>query len=209
MLSLQRILGRPDEFFGLLERSAELSCEAAAALNYTLSHPNDAPSLDAFADARRKDKAIINQLEEMLGLVFVTPMEREDLEAVAQGLYAIPKAIEKFAERYQIVWDKVSDVDFTLGGRMLESATQVVKEMVACLRLQNGLGEIKSLDARLSQIEADASYVLMDATRRLIAPGTPALKAIIAKELFDILADGIEKCRDIGGTIALAVLKNS
>jgi uncharacterized protein len=209
MISLQRLLGRPDEFFTLLEASAQLGCDAASALNQTVSHPGRAPTLDAFTDARRKDKEIINRLEEMLSLVFVTPLEREDLEDVAQGLYKVPKVVEKFAERYLITWEKVTEVDFTLAARMLEQATEVVKEMVKSLRTTTSLADIKSLDARLSQIEADASHIILDATRRLYAPGTPALRAVIGKELFDILADGIDDCRDIGRTLALVVLKNS
>ncbi|MGI8601481.1 MAG: DUF47 domain-containing protein [Verrucomicrobiales bacterium] len=209
MFSLQRLLGRPKEFFSLLEQSAELGCQAATALNEMVTHPNTAPSLDIFAQARRKDKEIINRLEEMLSVVFVTPFEREDLEDVAQGLYRIPKAVEKFAERYVITWEKVRDVDFTLAARMLERATVVIRDMVRSLRNFGTLADIKSFDARLSQIEADAAHILMDATRRIYAPGTGSLKAIIVKELFDVLSEGIDDCRDLGRTLALVVLRNS
>ena len=75
MFSLQRLLGRPAEFFGLLEQSAALGAESVSALRNTLSNRTQAPSLDAFVNARRKDKAIINRLEEMLTKVFVTPIE--------------------------------------------------------------------------------------------------------------------------------------
>jgi uncharacterized protein Yka (UPF0111/DUF47 family) len=209
MFSLQRLLGRPNEFFGLLEESADLSCEAAAALNEMVTHPHRVPSLEAFAQTRRKDKEIINRLEEMLGLVFVTPFEREDLEDIAQGLYRIPKVVEKFAERYVITWEKIRDVDFTLAVRMLGRATLVIREMVRSLRNYGTLADIKSFDARMSQIEADAAHILLDATRRLYLPGTSSLKAIIVKELLDVLSEGIDDCRDLGRTLALVVLRNS
>ena len=116
MFSLQRLLGRPREFFGLLEQSADLGCEAAAALNEMVTHPHTAPSLEVFAEARRKDKEIINRLEETLDLIFVTPFERDDLEDVAQGLYPIPKAIEKFAERYVLHLGQGAGRRFHAGG---------------------------------------------------------------------------------------------
>ena len=209
MFSLQRLLGKPDEFFGLLESSAQLGCDAAEALNDMVSHPERPPSMTRVVEARRKDKEIITRLEEMLGLVFVTPLEREDLEDVAQGLYRIPKVVEKFAERYVITWEKVKDIDFTLPSRMLGQAAEGVRNMVVSLRSARSLAEIKLLEARLSQIEADASRIILDGLRRLYLPGTSALKAIIAKELFDILAEGIDDCRDVGRTLALVVLKNS
>ena len=86
MFSLQRLLGRPREFFGLLEQSAALGAESVAALRQTLTDRTQAPKLEA-----------------MLTRVFVTPIEREDLQAAANHLYRLPKTVEKFAERYEIV----------------------------------------------------------------------------------------------------------
>ena len=209
MFSLQRWLGKPDEFFGLLESSAQLSCEAVRALNETVAHPATPPELATFASVRRKDKEIINRLEEMLGLVFVTPIDREDLEDLAQGLYRIPKMVEKFAERYVITWDKIKEIDFSVACGMLELAAEVVRDMVTCLRNARPLTDIKLLEARLSQVEADASRVILGSLRRLYLPGVPSLEAIIAKELFDILAEGIDDCRDVGRILTLVVMKNS
>ena len=62
--------------------------------------------LHEFADARSKDKAITEEISEQLITTFVTPMEREDIEALAESLYKIPKTVEKFAERYRIVADQ-------------------------------------------------------------------------------------------------------
>lgn len=209
MFSLQRLLGQSKEFFGLLEHSAGLSHEAAMALDQMVSPPVGPPDLGRIVAARRKDKELILKLEEMLTCVFITPLEREDLEEVAQGLYKLPKMVEKFAERYEISWEKVQEVDFTLGVRMLVRATDLVVEMVRCLGNGGSHAEIKSLEARLSQVEADTSHILLTAARSLYLPGTPPLRAIIAKELFDILASGIDHCRSVGRTLALVTLKNS
>jgi uncharacterized protein Yka (UPF0111/DUF47 family) len=209
MFSLQRLLGRPAEFFGLLEQSAMLGAESVSALRNTLANRSQAPSLDAFVNARRKDKAIINRLEEMLTKVFVTPIEREDLQAVATQLYRLPKTVEKFAERYAIVWERAADFDFGLATHMLESGAKIVVEMVQILSRSGKLAEIKALDARLSQIESDAGTVILEALRRIYEPGGDALNKIIAQDLFHILSDCIDVCRSIGRTLALVILKNS
>jgi uncharacterized protein Yka (UPF0111/DUF47 family) len=209
MFSLQRLLGHPKEFFGLLEQSAALGREAATALADLVARPTEHPSLERITTARRQDKEVINRLEERLSRVFITPIEREDLEEIAQGLYRIPKAVEKFAERFEFVWEQVQDVDFTLGARMLVRASELVEEMVQSLGSDGALGKIKSTEARLSQIEADASHIILASTRALFLPGNAPLKIVIAKDLFDILAEGIEECRAIGRTLALVVLKNS
>jgi uncharacterized protein Yka (UPF0111/DUF47 family) len=209
MFSLQRILGRPREFFGLLEQSAELGAESVAALRTTLENRTQEPLLDAFVSARRKDKAIINKLEEMLTQVFVTPIEREDLQAVATQLYRLPKTVEKFAERYIIVWEKTKDYDFSLAAHMLESGAKIVVDMVKLLSSGGKLAEIKAMDARLSQIESDAGRVILESLRRTYEPNGDTLGKIIAQDLYHILSDCIDVCRSIGRTLALVILKNS
>ena len=209
MFSLQRALGRPREFFGLLEQSAALGAESVGALRATLSNRGTKPDMEAFASARRRDKEVINRLDTMLTQVFVTPIEREDLHSIATQLYRLPKSVEKFAERYDMVWDKVAEYDFSLAAHMLESGARIVIEMVTCLSKGNNLGDIKSMDARLSQIEADAGKVILEALRRIYEPGGDPLREIIAQDLYHILSDCLEVCRSIGRTIALVILKNS
>jgi uncharacterized protein Yka (UPF0111/DUF47 family) len=209
MFSLQRLLGRPREFFGLLEESAELGAESVAALRSTLENRTQAPRMDAFVSARRKDKAVINKLEEMLTRVFVTPIEREDLQAVATQLYRLPKTVEKFAERYILVWEKTQQFDFSLAAHMLESGAKIVVEMVKLLSSGGKLAEIKAMDARLSQIESDAGRVILESLRRTYEPNGDTLSKIIAQDLYHILSDCIDVCRSIGRTLALVILKNS
>jgi uncharacterized protein Yka (UPF0111/DUF47 family) len=209
MFSVQRALGRPREFFGLLEESASLGADSVAALRETLTQRGHKPSLDAFIAARRKDKEVIVRLDNMLTRVFVTPIEREDLHAVASQLYRLPKTVEKFAERYDIVWDKVAGYDFGLVAHMLESAARIIVEMVQGLSNNTELANIKSLDARLGQIESDAGRVILDSLRRLYEPGGNPLREIIAQDLYHILGDCLDVCRSIGRTLALVTLKNS
>ncbi len=209
MFSLQRILGRPEEFFGLLEQSAALGAESVTALRAMLAEPSGPPSLEAFSTARRKDKAVINKLEEMLTQVFVTPIEREDIQAIATQLYRLPKKVEKFADRYALVWDKVAGFDFALAAHMLEGGAKIVVEMVQILSRSGKLAEINALDARLSQVEADAGRVILESLRRMYLPGGDELSSIIAQDLYHILSDCIDVCRSIGRTLALVILKNS
>ena len=61
--------------------------------------PKAKRTLDAFVAVRRKEKLLAQDLTEYLCKTFVTPLEREDIEALSNALYKIPKTVEKFAER--------------------------------------------------------------------------------------------------------------
>lgn len=211
MISFQRLTGRPREFFGLLEESARLGAEAVRLLRPLVNTPPGAPlDLEPISSTRRRDKEIYNKLDAMLSRIFSTPIEREDLADIGTQLYRLPKTVEKFAERYIIAPDKVRGVDFNLLLGMLERAADIVVEMVRALNdTKNALARVKSLDARLSQIEAEAGHLLLDAERRLYALESPPLSAIIGKDLYDVLAECIEVCQEIGDSLTLAIMKNS
>ena len=208
MISFQRLLGREDEFFTLLEASAEEACKAVAALDELL-RPSSKKTLDAFAAARRKDKEITNKLEEMLITTFVTPMEREDMEALAEALYKIPKTVEKFAERYLISLEKVADVDFVRQAKLLAEATQLVLKMTQALRDGRDLACIKTLQNELQQVESRADDILLSLMQPLYQPGYPALKAVILHDLFALNEKAVDRCRDAGNVLSHVLLKNS
>ena len=209
MISFQRLLGREDEFCALLEASATEACHAVGLLKNVLKRRELSPTLHEFADARSKDKKITEEISERLITTFVTPMEREDIEALASALYKVPKIVEKFAERYSIVADKVTDVDFSRQLVLMEKAVNLVLQMVQALRAGRNLGGIKALQSQLQAAESEADDVLLEMEREFYQPGFPALKAVILKDLFALNEKVVDRCRDAGNVISLVLLKNS
>jgi uncharacterized protein Yka (UPF0111/DUF47 family) len=209
MIGFQRLLGRENEFCSLLEASAKESVHAVDALKRILTDRDSTPMLHEFADARSKDKAITEQIREKLITTFVTPMEREDIEALAESLYKIPKTVEKFAERYRIVADKLRDVDFDKQVTLMEQAANIVLQMVQAVGRGRDLGSIKALQSRLQTVESEADDVLLELTQKFYEPGFPPLKAVILKDLFDLNEKVVDRCRDAGNVISHVLLKNS
>src|SRR3954471_10379563 len=96
MFSLQRLLGKEDKFFSLLEASAQEARTSVQAL-VKLGQGFDQPVvLDEFAHSRRKDKRITEEISAAVYTTFVTALEREDIEALSNALYKIPKTVDKF-----------------------------------------------------------------------------------------------------------------
>ena len=97
MLSIQKIFGHDEKFYDLLEKSAE---EADASVHHLIAllerlEQHESPqSLEQFILSRRKDKEITQELTEQLCKVFITPFEREDIQALAGALYKIPNTVE-------------------------------------------------------------------------------------------------------------------
>src|SRR5215203_2160832 len=176
MFSFQRLLGREEEFFGLLEASAQECVISIEALRQIVSRPGERPSLDEFANARRRDKEVTQKLEEMLIHTFVTPIEREDLEELAEKLYKIPKTVEKFAERYALVVERVADVHFEPHAEAVGKAMDLLLHMVRALRAGD-MSTIKSRQSELRALARAAETSLAESIALLYQPNFGALKA--------------------------------
>jgi uncharacterized protein len=209
MFSLQTIFGKGDKFYGLLEQSAEAAQESAKALHGLVTGKDHAPVMAAFAAARAREKALAGQISEELVNTFVTALDREDIEALNSALYKIPKTIEKFAERYEIVSGRLVDVDFAARALVLERATAVVAEMIGELRRGLRIDPVKKLQDRLQTLESEGDRMLLSPYRTLYVEGNDAMRAMLAKDLFELIEKAIDKCRDVGNIVYSIVLKNS
>ncbi|HUA81252.1 MAG TPA: pit accessory protein [Dyella sp.] len=209
MFSLQTIFGKGDKFYGLLEQSAEAARESAKALHELVTQTDHAPVMAAFAAERSREKALAGQISEELVNTFVTALDREDIEALNSALYKIPKSVEKFAERYEVVAGRLQGVDFTQRTLVLARSTDVVAEMIGELRRGLRIDPVKKLQDRLQMLESEGDRMLLAPYRTLYIENNDAMRAMLAKDLFELIEKAIDKCRDVGNIVYSIVLKNS
>jgi uncharacterized protein len=209
MFSLQTIFGKGDKFYGLLEQSAATVCESAKALHELLTRPDQGAVMAAFTATRAREKALAAQISEELVNTFVTALDREDIEALNSSLYKIPKSIEKFAERYEIVSDRLVGVDFAQRALVLQRSSEVVAEMIGELRRGLRIDPVKKLQDRLQALESEGDRMLLAPYRTLYIEGGDVMRAMLAKDLFELIEKAIDKCRDVGNIVYSIVLKNS
>ena len=209
MISLQKLLGKDQEFFDLLEASADECRVSIQALRKTLSDRSRAPSMDDFVASRRKDKQITTQIAELICRASVTALEREDIEALSNVLYKIPKTVEKFAERLIVAAGEVKDIDFSKQVGLIEEAIEIVIQMLRELRHKFQMEKMAQQNARLQKIEGDADTLMIDLLKVLYSRKYDALKVLILKDLYELLEKIVDRCRDAGNVISHIVLKNT
>lgn len=209
MFSLQTIFGKGDKFYGLLEQSAEGARDAAAALVKFLNAPEQAPALDEFLLARKREKELAAQISEELVNTFVTALDREDIEALSAALNKITKSISKFAERYSLAVDRLGEIDFESRAVLLEKAGEVIAQMVGQLRHGMDLEAMKALNDHLQVIEAEADRLMLESYRDLYDAERDVGMIFLLKDLFELLEKAIDRCRDAGNVVYHIVLKHS
>lgn len=206
---MQKLLGKEDKFFSLLEASAQEarnSVQALAKLSTNLDKPLP---MDEFAYSRKKDKEITREISAAVYTTFVTALEREDIEELSNALYKIPKTVEKFCERVLLSPEYVRGIDFTKQIGLLERATSIVLELVKALHDRMNLEKVKELNDKLQFVEGEADKHMISLYKDLFTGKLPPLQVIVLKDLYELLEKIIDRCRDAGNVISHIVLKNS
>ncbi len=209
MFSLQTIFGKGDRFFGLLEASADAGLDGTRALLKLVERKAELPSLEEFRLARNRERDIADSIRTELVNTFVTALDREDIEALGNALYRIPKVVEKFAERYALAGTRIHSIDFIPRAQMLVDAAEVVSKMVHELRNGMRLEPMKALSDRLRAIEVEADRLMLEMYRDLYAGKYDPIQTFMVNDFYEILEKAIDRCREAGVVAYQIVLKNS
>jgi uncharacterized protein Yka (UPF0111/DUF47 family) len=210
MFSLKKLLGKDERFFDLLEASAEEARASTALLgsflreHAAIDRPN---KIDDFVHTRRKDKRITQQLTEELCRTFVTPLEREDIEALAYSLYRIPKIVEKIVERLAIYPGHMPHAGMMRQAELLQLAADNVAFMVGQLRKGTKMDRIREANEKLQYAEGEADKVMLNLEKELYQGPYEAKEVIFLLQVFEMMEKAVDRCRDAGNVVFQIVLK--
>jgi uncharacterized protein Yka (UPF0111/DUF47 family) len=212
MSAIDRLFGRDTKFYDLLEAGAAAASASAAELGRLLPQLNNDTSAEVISDlgqCRRTHKRIGLDTTEALCKTFVTPLEREDIEALSSALYKISKSVEKIGERLTIRPVGVTPDIVTRQTAMLEKATALVVVMVKQLRTKSHGEKIQDSYEQLQAIEGEADKVMNELLRELYHGSVDPRVVVFLKDLYELLEKSIDRCRDAGYVVFHVALKYS
>jgi len=213
MFSFKKLFGKDDTFFDLLEAGAE---EAKASvvlfsryLQAVAAGTATGATLGDFIQTRRKEKRIRQTMTEELSKTFVTPLEREDIEALSWALYRIPKQVEKIVERLSIYPGRVPHTAFQRQAELMLLAAEAVVFMVKQLRGGTHIEKIREANDRLQFAEGEADKVMLTLLKDLYHGPYDAKELVILQELYEMVEQAVDRCRNAGNIVVQIVLKHS
>ncbi len=212
MFSLRKLMGRDEKFFDLLEAGA---AEAKASVEFFHHYLKNLPSgtsaafLDDLSQARRNEKRISREMREALSRTFVTPIDREDMEALAFALYRIPKQVEKIVERLAIYPGTIPTDGFLRQADMLKRAVEAVAFMVKQLRNGVNMEAIREANDRLQFVEGEADKLMLALLKELYHGPCDAKELVILQEDYEMIEQAVDRCRNAGNIVLRIALKNT
>ena len=211
MLSfLKKLLGRSEKFFDLLDASAKQANESAQILmrlHASIGEPEFDTWLLALSESRRKDKRIAADMTRELCATFITPIEREDIEALASALYKITKTAEKIGARIAISPEHFATEFVGKQLQMLVRATELVISITHQLRKISEMEKIQDAYQQLQTIEGEADKFMLGTLKELYQGDGNAKEIIILADFYELLERATDLCRDAGKIVFQVALK--
>ena len=148
-------------------------------------------------------------ISEHLCTTFSTPIDREDIEALANALSKVPKGTYKIGERLSICPEQFSSDIIKKQISMLSRATEIVVRMTKTLRVIRDVEIIQDDYELVQTIEGDADRLMVALLRDLYQGSVAAKEVIILKDMYELLEATIDHCRDAAKVVFQVALKYS
>lgn len=191
-----------EDFAGLaaeLRKGAHLLKDMLASAEPDMSKADDIKEVEHACDK------ITHNIVVQLNKTFITPLDREDIHALASSLDDVMDAIDAAAAVVRLY--KIQHV--RAGARRLAAilcdAVDLIEKAFTALERREGVLE---LAARISQLEHEADRVHQDAIVGLFDQERDPIAVIKWKEIYDFLEAGTDRCEDVANLLEGVVLKN-
>ncbi|MCD8284506.1 MAG: DUF47 domain-containing protein [Opitutae bacterium] len=208
-----KLIGKDDRFFELLESASKEAHDSATILETLYSQVGDSDVFDKTLEdlhvCRKKAKKLIMVISEDLCTKFATPIDRDDIEALCNALYRVPKNSCKIGERLSICPGKFRSDVVKKQISMLCQASGIVVRMTGTLRAIKHVEKIQDDYELVQTIEGDADKLMVGLLRALYQETVSSKEVIILKDIYERLEDTIDFCRDAAKIIFQVALKYS
>ena len=201
-----RLIPKEEKFFADFSALADRIVSGATLLERMLA--SDPPNWDTALQIKQVENecdALTHNLIQSLNSTFVTPIDREDIHALAKSLDDVMDAIDAAAgvlRRYRMA-------SLRYGARELASLTwqgaMQMKVAVEALERREGVHERA---VEVNRIENSADDVHDEALRRLFEEERDAINIIKWKEVLDLLEEATDRCEDVANVLESVVVKH-
>lgn len=205
-----RLVPRQESFFELFEKQARLVDEGAKYLMQIMEEFEHLEDLAFRLKATEHDAdEVVHEIIRKLNTTFVTPLDREDIHALASALDDILDAIEAASDRmvlYEIREPTESAVKLT---KILAEATSLMVQAVGSLRNLRQTEAIREACVAINRLENRGDQTNRAAIAKLFQMDDKPIEALKWREIYNNIETALDKCEDVADILEATILKNA
>jgi uncharacterized protein Yka (UPF0111/DUF47 family) len=201
------IIRRDTGFFDLFDRASNILVQCAEAYaDVVKDYSQRDDYISRIRQFEHDGDEIVHRTLEKLDTTFITPFDREDIQALLKRMDDVIDDASKRLMLYQIKEPSTWLVKQT---DILVRATKLVAECVRKLRNLRRLNGLQDQLVEVHRLENMGDDNNHSAVAELYATTTDPILAMKWKEIYDLTERAIDRCEDIANTIEGIVLKNT
>ena len=202
-----RLIPRNEDFYAQFVTLATQLRVGAGLLEEMLA-PDPAiwDKAEEIKEVEHKCDHLTHQIISRLNTTFVTPIDREDIHALAKSLDDVMDAVDACAKVIRLY--KIGTVRY--GARELAHVVSLsvdqVKHALEALDKKTGVAQRA---VEINRLENEADRIHEEALRRLFDEERDPIMIIKWKEILDFLEEATDRCEDVANLLEGVVVKNA
>jgi predicted phosphate transport protein (TIGR00153 family) len=208
MVQLSKLFAPKErEFFDLFEEAGANIVLAAGLLERIVREWPDHGELarDVIVCEQEGDR-ITHDIIQRLNQTFVTPIDREDIYALASGLDDIVDLIEEVVDFFALYRIEAPMAKAQQQAEILDQACKQVAQAIKRLR---GFQDIHHFTVEINRYENEGDRVVREALASLFEAGIDPMLVIRWKDIFERLEDAIDATERVANILEGITIKNT
>jgi predicted phosphate transport protein (TIGR00153 family) len=202
-----RILPREEKFFTLFNELAKNTVEGAQKLLELVRDYNDVErKCRAISSIEHEADKVTHEVMDKLNKSFITPLEREDIRALALCLDTVMDDIEATGERLLLYGVKKPTPQCEEMIEIIVKATGQIQKAVETLE---DLRDVGVFTQEIKRLENQSDAIARERIGRLFQEENDIRELIRWKEIYEHLEACADRCVDVADVIEDIVVKNS
>ena len=194
-------------YFELFEEAGQNILRASQLLDRLLSnYPDNKELAEDIRACEHEGDRITHDIIDRLNHTFVTPIEREDILALASSLDDIVDYTEEVADYLGLYKIEAPMEQAIQLARVLKEASKLIAEAMPRLR---SFGEISHYTVEINRLENEGDRITREAVASLFDGGIDPMVVIRWKDLFERLEAAVDATEKVANILEGIVIKNS
>lgn len=201
------------DYFDAFDRQADLALQESRLLveiieNYTSGEELETYLLRAH-EIEHEGDTICHALYSELGSDFITPIEREDILAMAQTLDDVVDYIEGTIQRFYMLNIKTMHPDAIEFARLLLKASEALVAAMEDFRNFKNSKKLRQLLIDVNDVEEETDALFMRVMHELYANEEDVRLVMVWDKIFQRLEYAADSCEKVSDTMNSIMMKNS
>lgn len=196
-----------ETFYVLLTQAAENTLQAAQVFRQAMMS-NDSPItfLQELRDLEHKGDTITHSVFSGLNKVFITPIDREDILALASKMDDVIDGIEEAIARFDYLNIEKTDHYMKEFSSVLVNACQYILDSVKLLSKKKYM-QITEFTVKINSMENEGDKLLREGIRDIFRNPKDPYHDFKLKEMYEVLEQTTDACENVADILDGVVLK--